>query len=81
MIRLNGAFVSLWQEEWDIVRRIVPNDSLGAEKRRIELFLEGMKYRIAEVIFPEAVPDAQVTFAQNNSPSRTISLDKDSAVS
>jgi hypothetical protein len=68
MIRLRGAFVTRLYEEWEASRaanlhRNKPpyneSHSFGDEHRRVEYFLEAMKYEIAKVIFPEVVPNGQ----------------------
>ena len=55
MIKVSGAFVTRWHENWEIATSMAePIDSYGDEQRRIEYFLESMKYDLAAVLLSEA---------------------------
>lgn len=68
-MRLNGAFVSKFLEEWSHSQDIHGSRrSWGDEHRIVERFMEAMKYELAAVIIPEVIPDAALTFPQQAHP-------------
>jgi hypothetical protein len=65
VISLSGAFITRFEEEEEIARRM----SHGGRRERVELFVEAMKYELAKVLMPEVVPNATISLPQSGASS------------
>ena len=83
-MRLPGAFVTRFMEEWKFAGDTMLQDryrgaSLGEQHQRVERFLEAMKYELAEVLVPSVIPNTTLS-APATQPSQNFYNDSNNSL-
>jgi hypothetical protein len=76
MIEVSQVFVLKWEENWETAKRMAfgctkSGDmtspfSIGDKRRAIEYFLDAMKRELVEVLVPEVIPNAKISFDKSH---------------